>query len=233
VSDAIYHERIEWHPSDKGGGPLGRHILHDPRSRQFEAEQASVLKSVTHGQVGAALPLDQGNRGSCTAQALCGARNMHPDHRTGDKVLQEADANKLYDEEVRAEGYDPAVDDPGGTGVMVCKSAVKDGLISKYTHTFSLDAALKALVLSAVMIGSNWYDSMDTPNAQGLVEITPDASVRGGHEYVLRGLHLPSKTVWAWQSWGPGFGLGGRFCMTFDTLGRLLHERGDATVPVR
>jgi hypothetical protein len=222
--------RIPEHRVD--GKPLGRHIHHDPASRQYEAEQATALRSVTHTQIGLALPLNQ-TRGSCTAEALCGARNMNPDHRAGDKILVQADADQLYDQEIVLEGGNPQTDDPGGTGLYVCKAAKNAGLITSYTHTFSLDAALKALVLSPVMIGSNWYDSMDSPDGNAEVAITPDAQVRGGHEYVARGIDLPSQTVWCWQSWGLDFGWGGRFCMSFNTLERLLGEQGDATVPVR
>lgn len=227
----ILYRRIPWEPSEDGG-PLGRNVVHDPRSRNFEAEQASALRSVTHLQVGTALPLDQ-SRGSCTAEALCGARNMNPDHRPSDKILLQPDADRLYDEEIRAQGGDPATDDPGGTGLLVCKCAQRDGLITSYTHTFSLDAALRALVLAPVMFGTNWYDSMDRPDSRSMVTITPGASIRGGHEYVGRAIDVRQRIVGLWQSWGPGYGQGGRFYMTFETLGRLLSEQGDATVPVR
>lgn len=231
MTDGIVQRRIEEHPVE--GMPLGRHVYHDPASRNYEAEQASELRSVTHLQVGTALPLNQ-TRGSCTAEALCASRNMNPDHRPGDRTLVQSDADALYDQEIVLEGGNPATDDPGGTGLLVCQAARTAGLISSYTHTFSLDAALKALVLSPVMIGSNWYDSMDQPNSQGLVEVTPGASVRGGHEYAGRGIYLPNQTVWFWNSWGPDWGpQGGRFCMSFATLERLLGEQGDCTVPVR
>ena len=60
------------------GKRLGRHIEHDPRSRNFPAETAPQVTSVTHDATG--LPLNQGQIGSCTANALCGALDSAPDY---------------------------------------------------------------------------------------------------------------------------------------------------------
>jgi len=43
------------------GKRLGRHVEHDPRSRNFEAPMAAQIVSVKHQAVG--LPLDQGKIG--------------------------------------------------------------------------------------------------------------------------------------------------------------------------
>ena len=58
------------------GRRLGRHVLHDERSREFAAERGQ-LQSVDHEASG--LPLNQGKLGSCTAKALCGALDSAPD----------------------------------------------------------------------------------------------------------------------------------------------------------
>jgi hypothetical protein len=75
---------------------LGRHVLHDPRSRDFPAPRAPSIVSVTHVATG--LPLDQGNIGSCTANALCGALDSAPEDSSG-KVYDEAQAVQLYEAE--------------------------------------------------------------------------------------------------------------------------------------
>ena len=41
-----------------------------------------------------------------------------------------------------------------------------------------------------------------------------------------------SGTHRCYQSWGPDWGKRGTFWLSFDTLGRLLDEAGDVTVPV-
>lgn len=212
------------------GRRLGRHVHHDPRSREFTAEQAPAIVSVTHAATG--LPLDQGKIGSCTANALCGALDSAPDS-AGGTSLAEADAVHLYELETNLEGEPYPPNDPGGSGLMVCKAAKQLGLISSYSHAFGIEQALQALVLRPVITGIKWYSSFDTPDHTGLVELAEGATVRGGHEIVADGIDAEKKLVWFWNSWGTQYGVGGRFCMTFNTWDHLLGEQGDVTVPVR
>jgi hypothetical protein len=212
------------------GKRLGRHVQHDPRSWNFQAARAPAIVSVTHAADG--LPLDQGKVGSCTANALCGALNSAPD-LAGGKPYDEAEALTLYTDETELEGQPYPKSDPGGTGLLVCKAAVGLKWITSYTHAFGLDHALQALVLRPVITGVNWYTSFDTPDQSGLVAIAPGATVRGGHEVVADGIDAANQLVWFWNSWGPTFGVGGRFCMSFATWQQLLAEQGDVTVPVK
>ena len=212
------------------GKRLGRHVKHDSRSLQFHATRAPQIVSVTHQSTG--LPLDQGNLGSCTANALCGALDSAPDY-TGGPTLTEANAVRVYELETKMEGKPYPPNDPGGSGLMVCKAAKQLGMISSYLHAFGVQHALEALVIRPVITGINWYTSFDTPDAQtGLVAIAPGATVRGGHEIVADGIDADNQLVWFWNSWGTVFAQGGRFCMSFDTWDQLLQQQGDVTVPV-
>ena len=74
-------------------------------------------------------------------------------------------------------------------------------------------------MLRPVITGINWYTSFDTPSPVGLVEITPELTVRGGHEVVADQIDAEHKLVWFWNSWGLAFGVAGRFCMSFATWG--------------
>ena len=212
------------------GKRLGRHVKHDPRSLQFHATRAPQIVSVTHQSTG--LPLDQGNLGSCTANALCGALDSAPDFVEG-PTLTEANAIRVYELETKMEGKPYPPNDPGGSGLMVCKAAKQLGMISSYLHAFGVQHALEALVIRPVITGISWYTSFDNPDPQtGLVQIAPGATVRGGHEIVADGIDADKQLVWFWNSWGTQYGLGGRFCMSFDTWDQLLHQQGDVTVPV-
>jgi hypothetical protein len=221
VSRQLHEQVVE-------GRRLGRHVLHDPRSREFPAARAPKVVSVTHAATG--LPLDQGNIGSCTANALCGALDSAPDNASG-KSYDESAAVQLYELETKLEGHPYPPNDPGGTGLMVCKAAKQLGWITAYHHAFGLQHALEALVLQPVITGVNWYTSFDTPDQNGLVAIAPGATVRGGHEVVADGIDADNQLVWFWNSWGTVFAQGGRFCMSFSTWGQLLSEQGDVTVP--
>jgi hypothetical protein len=211
------------------GKRLGRHIVHDPRSRDFPAQSAPAIISVVHNAVG--LPLDQGDIGSCTANALCGALNSAPDYTSG-PPRTEQNAITLYEVETKLEGQPYPPNDPGGSGLEVCKAAQQLGWISSYQHAFGIENALLALVLRPVITGINWYTSFDAPAADGRVAIAAGATVRGGHEVVGDGIDASNRLVWFWNSWGIGFGVGGRFCMSFDTWQQLLGETGDVTVPI-
>jgi hypothetical protein len=215
----------------KPGMRLGRHVEHDPRSRDYAAERAPKVKSVKHAATG--LPLNQGEIGSCTANALCGALDSAPDY-TGSTPLEEKEAVRLYELETKLENKPYPPNDPGGSGLMVCKAAKELGLIESYTHAFGVEHALEALVLRPVITGISWYSSFDTPDpTTGLVQIEPGAYVRGGHEIVADEIDAENKLVWFWNSWGTQYGLGGRFCMAWDTWAKLLEEQGDVTVPLK
>jgi hypothetical protein len=212
------------------GKRLGRHVVHDPRSLKFLAPRAPAIKSVNHNATG--LPLNQGKIGSCTANALCGALDSAPNFSSG-SPLSENNAVAVYELETKLEGHPYPPNDPGGSGLMVCKAAKQMGLISSYQHALGIDHALEALVLRPVITGIRWYTSFDTPDANGLVAIAPGATVRGGHEIVADEIDAPNRLVWFWNSWGTTWGVAGRFCMSFDTWDQLLQQQGEVTVPVK
>lgn len=232
---------LDEHPSDTGGGRLGRHIEHDPRSRAYAISADLLPGSYTSAVHTVQVPvLDQGGRRSCTgnaAEACCGSDPFYgaiPDavaaRPTGDADADERQAVALYSVATRLDSirgvYPPT--DTGSTGVAVAKAAQKVGLIAGYQHAFSLDAALKAIAVSPLIVGVGWYEGFDTPDANGRVKIS--GSVRGGHEFLLYGVDATEQLVLARNSWGASWGASGCFSFSFDDFGRLLDEDGDATL---
>lgn len=211
------------------GRRLGRHILIDSRSANYPAEVAPQIVSVRHPSSG--LPLDQGQIGSCTANALVGALNTFPHYKPGQPVLAEPDAVKLYSAETTLEGDPYPPNDPGGSGTEVCEAAKNAGMLVGYQHASTIDQALAALVIRPVITGVNWFTSFDQPDPTGLVAIAPGATVRGGHEFVGDEIDAVNELVWFENSWGLSYGIAGRFCMSFTTWETLLSQGGDVTVP--
>lgn len=216
--------------------PLGRHVEHDPRSRAFPVavdEAAPLVKKLwrRYGSV-----LDQGQLGSCTGNAMAGALNTLPIRKTGAKALTEKDAVSIYEAATIVDGipgqYPP--DDTGSSGLAVCKVAKTRGMISSYTHAFSLSQALAALMHGPVITGIDWYEGFDNPSADGLVEIS--GSIRGGHEIEVLGFDPAYNggggLLTAVNSWGKSWGIAGRFFFTAETWGALLANQGDVTVPL-
>ena len=196
------HHRRPSHPRDQDQRQaLGRHVYHDPRSLSFPAEQATQLTSVRHASAG--LPLNQGQVGSCTGNALCGALNTRPHWTPGQPTLAEPDALEVYSAEEVLEGVGPYPPNAqGGSGTEVCQAAKNMGWLSSYQHAFGLQAALAALVLRPVIIGIDWLTSFDTPSSAGLISIQPNATVRGGHELDVDEIDVENKLIGGWQSWG-------------------------------
>lgn len=213
------------------GKPLGRHVNHDARSRDFPYLGSGLLHAVLWHRAG--LAFNQGELGSCTGNALCGALNTDPLHRPRERLKKEADAVKVYEAATLIDpfpgSYPPT--DTGSSGLAVCKVAKRLGWISSYRHCFSLTSALTALMHGPVITGVNWYEGFDTPDSHGTVRATGE--VRGGHEFEVVGYDPATDLVVAWNSWGPSWGVHGRFRFHSSTWARLLGEAGDVTVPVR
>ncbi len=220
----IYKEKI--HTID---GRLKRHIYHDSRSKSFAFNTAGLtIISVVHPRhIGI---LNQGSIGSCTGNAGIGALGTDPLFSTtlpsSRYTLNETGAIHLYSDAEIIDGsgaYPP--NDNGSCGLSIGKALKAAGLISGYTHTFTLDDALKALTVTPIIVGINWYDGMFTPDKDGRVHIT--GSIAGGHEIVAREIDAPNQRVWFDNSWGTGWGVNGRFYLTFTDFGTLLSQSGD------
>lgn len=232
----MHYVAVHHIPEYPGAGRLGRHVWHDSRSRSYPFDAAKVtIRTVTWARMIAIL--DQGNLGSCTGNAMTGGLGTTPVYEAlpaSHPTLNEAEAVKLYSAATSLDSYPGSYppDDTGSDGLSVCKAAQQAGMLSGYTHCFDLNTALAALSAGPVLFGINWYDSFDSPASSGLVAISPNASVRGGHEIVARGLDTDTKLIYLDNSWGTGWGNEGSFSMSWDTMARLLGEDGDATVPV-
>jgi hypothetical protein len=229
MTDEVYYEEIP--ASDPR---LGRHIRHDERSKMYAFTGAGITpKSVRHTRD---IPVfDQGNLGSCTGNAGLGCLGADPFYSTLSTKINDWSENaavQLYSDatqlDSQRENYPPV--DTGSDGLSIAKVLQKRGLISGYQHTFSFDSMLAALSIKPVIVGVNWYSSMFNTKDGGLVTIDPGATVEGGHEFVLDEIDMERQLIGATNSWGTGWGLGGRFYLSFDTVKRLLSEQGDVTV---
>jgi hypothetical protein len=225
---------IPWHPSD-AGGPLGRHVEHDPASRAYGVFAAGTvaLHRVVWRRYG---DLFTQRVGSCTGEAGAGALNteglravVRPRHR---RLFTQADAEKFYSLATTLDSF-PGTwppEDTGSSGLAVCKGMVQLGYLQAYRHAFSLQEALQALMAGPVLTGTDWYEGMDTPDDHGRVKIA--GQVRGGHEYLAVGYDPSTDLVLFDNSWGRSWGLRGTFLYTSKMWGQLLAGQGDVTVPV-
>lgn len=209
------------------GRALGRHVAHDDRSRDYPADRATSIVTTIH-QLPPKLPLDQGELGSCTGNAMAGLLGCHG------TVISEDLAVALYSEAThldRFRGFYPPTD-TGSAGLYVAKAARARGFCTGYKHAFGLRHTLEALVLNPVIIGINWYGSFDRPDGTDHIDLLPDARPRGGHEVLVYGVDAEHEEILICNSWGPEYGDHGRVRMPWTVLERLLRERGDVTTVV-
>ena len=229
----VHRERIPWHPSDDGG-PLGRNVNHDPRSWNYRVPRtATAIRSVTHYR---RVPVyDQGNLGSCVAHALKGTLSTRPfGHRFTSERLIIATYSQLTAMDDIPGTYPP--DDTGSDGLSAAKLAAGKGWCQPtYQHAMGIDDAVDALMRAPVLTGTDWYESMDRPDSDGLVGI--GGQIRGGHEYSVVGYRRRGTTpnydedlILCVNSWGSSWGRRGRFYLTVATWARLLDQQGDVTV---
>jgi hypothetical protein len=231
----IYVQHIHEHVIP--GRRLGRHIRQDSRSAAYPYRARAGV--VISAQLWARrIPiLNQGDLGSCTGNALTGALGTDPDYGdlpAGHPELNEAEAVKLYSAATQLDGYPGSYppSDTGSDGISVCKAAQQAGLISGYTHCTDLATMEAALMSGPVIVGVSWYDSFDDPDSSGYVAISKGAQVRGGHEFLVRGIDPETERFRADNSWGTGWGDQGSFQFSYATMSQLLAEQGDCTVPV-
>lgn len=228
-------------PAGRDPYPMGRHIWHDPRNRNYPVRP--LLRAWPYRQTVPRLRpwwrrgvYDQGLDPSCTAQAAAGVvvsspnRMEHPARPLLDRIDEDEERYELY----RAAQYVdpwPGTDYAGSSTDAPFRVLRDRGIISEWRWCFGIEDVLDTLnVLGPVAIGTFWYDSMFYPDSSGHVQIA--GSVAGGHAYEVLWNDESDKQVRCINSWGRVWGDNGRFWLTWDQLDRLLREQGEAVVAI-
>lgn len=232
--------QIEYIPWDKNmGHGLGRHIRHDPRSRNFAApRKAEPTRDKRHHRYGSVL--NQGQLGACTG--FTGAHNLNSAPMRSIFTLLKSptfkaeDAISFYSGATARDPF-PGVyppDDTGSSGLAVAQELQARGHVKLYEWAFGFQHGLGVISQRPLMQGSYWTYNMFYPTIDG--QVRPTGGDAGGHEYLWMGVELRSKTTrsdnrsWFLNSWGAEWGLNGYFWMTWDDHEALLARDGDLVV---
>lgn len=218
----------------------------DERSRQYPARALLSLQSATIPleQVRSyawnmreplwSNPLDQGPDGACVGFGFANEIALPP---KPNYALTYDYAFAIYrwaqqHDEWEGEDYD-------GTSVLAGAKAVTEWLTRyvEYRWCFSLDDLIRTIAYHGpVVLGWNWYTGMMRPDVDG--RIRPTGVIEGGHCIVankhrgyLYGIPSQRRRLYVWQSWGRVDGWPEAW-LTWDDAERLMHEQGEACVPV-
>lgn len=191
--------------------------------------------------------IDQGDVGSCVGQAYCGALGsgalwqslsaalqpviMADPRDYGEGIYSDATAIDPFPGEWP--GEDTGTDTRSGAQVLLDRSLVQryDWLTGDDPGALALDIVTK-LAEQPLIIGIPWFDSFDWPDSNGVLTLAPGAEIRGGHALVVDECNVEGQFIGITNSWGAGWGIGGRCYMSWATLQETLTSWGDACVPI-
>lgn len=211
---------------------LGRHVRHDPMSKQFVRPHA-IDKSTWHDKkirIYDPRPNPDQTIGNCTAVSKCVQFNAAGDRHTG-VVLDMDDAVDLYKLETQIDQFQGVYppDDTGSNGLAACKAAQQKWQAGAYYWLFQgADDCIQSIMDGDVVsVGTYWMEGMFDQDSTGRVHPTGD--VAGGHQYSLRGYWKDKDWVLGRCWWGDFRD----FWISRDDLDGLLRNDGDAHVQER
>lgn len=208
---------------------LGRRVEFDEASRNFPIRAliptAAKPRSYTWR---CDAQLDQDGIGACVGFAWAAELAARPvvvngiENQLGFDIYH--DAQKL--DEWPGEAYE-------GSSVLGGAKAVMDrGFLEQYRWAFGLEDLVLAIGYKGpAVIGINWYGDMFLPDHNGVIH--PTGGSPGGHAILANGVSIAKKLIRLHNSWGQAWGINGDCFISFDDLDKLLHEQGEACIPIR
>jgi hypothetical protein len=185
--------------------------------------------------------LNQGNTSMCVAYAGQGFMNAAPVMRGEDYETKHIYHHAQMVDEWPGEDYD-------GTSVRALMKVMREmGYISAYVWGQSVDEATAWMMngFGTIIIGTNWYASMDEVGSDGFIKLPGRMETPiGGHCYRINWYDAKKGGYLVVNSWGNEWGIPktdgtftGKAYLRRDDFERLLLEEGEITaatqVPIR
>lgn len=119
-----------------------------------------------------------------------------------------------------------------GTSVLAgMKVLQRMGYVEEYRWAFGLDDLVLAVGHTGpAVIGIPWFTDMFDVRSCGHIHV--GGQVAGGHAILVKGVSVKHKTFTLHNSWGASWGNGGDCKVSWDEMEYLLHQQGEACIPV-
>jgi len=163
---------------------------------------------------------DQGDTSMCVGYAWHGLLRALP------LLQRDPKPSVIYHAAQKVDQWDG--EDYDGTSVRAGAKVLKaEGRILSYGWAYDIQTVLNWLAFRGpVVLGTNWYESMLTPDATGLV--VPGGAVVGGHAYLSIGYDGAKQRLICQNSWGEWGPINGRFHLHYDDADALIKDDGEA-----
>jgi hypothetical protein len=202
---------------------LGRLRQHDQRNADFPLPKIAASRTSRYWSVGTVL--DQGSTPQCVGYAGWGWLRGGP---TVNKAMPFTPEDLYHWAQDRDEW--PGADYDGTSTLGLMKALKDKGYITEYRWAFDAMTLVNwVLEKGPVLVGTDWFMDMFTPDRFGYLEPTGDNA--GGHEWRIIGANLERKDpLGRWKpgavrmvnSWGRGWGDYGKAWMAIEVLDGLI-----------
>lgn len=227
---------------------LTRIVQFDPRSLNFPISAAIADGATPRSYTWQCKAhLDQGKDGACAgftgAHELIARPKVVTATATGVPIDAKFAKERIYWEAQKIDqwaggSYPGASPFYEGTSVLaVIKVLHKLGYIGEYRWCVgsSKTTALEDLVLAIghlgpALLGVPWYEGMLEPWPCKHIHVT--GQVVGGHAILCKGVNVRQRLFTLHNSWGAAWGNGGDCFISWKEMDRLLHEQGEACIPL-
>ena len=141
-----------------------------------------------------------------------------------ESTVTNADGHTIY---YQCKVIDGEPEQEDGTWVRsAAKDMVKLSRMDEYYFASNVDEIASWLrAYGPVIVGMDWYEDMFEPDSKGYVHV--GGQLAGGHCWLILGQASNGDFI-CQNSWGKGWGLGGRFMVMYDDMAELLSEDGEA-----
>jgi hypothetical protein len=207
---------------------LGRLAHKDPRDHSYLMATRLTDKPARKRPWHLGPNLDQGQTPRCVGYSIRGGvLDAAPQM---DKASYGLSADDIYMMSNATDEWSSLQHD--GTSVRAAAKVLQlHGLIHEYLWAFD-ESTVRQWVLtkSPVVLGTNWYESMFTPDSEFQLHI--GGPVVGGHAWFVYWYSATHDLYYMRNSWGSGWGLRGNAYLTSGDLARLLAQDGEALTVV-